>query len=65
MSDATDEKVRVVYEDGVFKPLQKIQLQEGTKAFVVLKPGKITDVTRRFRIKVDEDVMREFIEERR
>jgi predicted DNA-binding antitoxin AbrB/MazE fold protein len=65
MSDATDEKVRVVYEDGVFKPLQEIQLQEGTKAFVVLKPGKITDVARRFRIKVDEDVMREFVEERR
>ena len=34
-------------------------------ALVVLKPGRITDVAKRFRIKVDKDVMREFVEERR
>jgi predicted DNA-binding antitoxin AbrB/MazE fold protein len=55
----------VVYEDGVFKPLQEIDLCEGTKAFVVLKQGRITSVARRFRIKVDKDVMEEFVEERR
>jgi len=60
-----DEKVRVVYEDGVFKPLQEIDLQEGTKAFVVFKPGRITSVAKKFRIKVKEDVMHEFVEERR
>ena len=65
MSDGTDAKIRVVYEGGVFKPLQEIDLCEGTKAFVVLKPGRITSVARRFRIKVDEDVMQEFVEERR
>lgn len=65
MSDSVAEKVRVVYENGVFKPLQKIKLQEGTTAFVVLKAGKITDAVRKFRIKVDRDVMQEFVEERR
>jgi predicted DNA-binding antitoxin AbrB/MazE fold protein len=65
MSNGSDAKIRVVYEDGVFKPLQEIDLCEGTKAFVVLKPGRITSVARRFRIKVDKDVMEEFVEERR
>ncbi|MGB7571630.1 MAG: antitoxin AF2212-like protein [Methanothrix sp.] len=65
MSDILDDKVRVVYEDGVFKPLQEIELQEGTVGLVLLKPGKITNAAKRFRIKVDKDVMQEFIEERR
>jgi predicted DNA-binding antitoxin AbrB/MazE fold protein len=65
MSDDSDAKIRVVCEGGVFKPLQEIDLCEGTKAFVVLKPGRITSVARRFRIKVDKDVMEEFVEERR
>lgn len=65
MSDILDEKVRVVYEDGVFKPLHEIELQEGTVALVVFKPGRITDAAKRFRIKVDKDVMQEFVEERK
>ena len=65
MSEILDEKVRVVYEDGVFKPLQEIELREGTVALVLLKPGRITNAARRFRIKVDKDVMQEFVEERR
>ena len=65
MSDILDDRVRVVYEDGVFKPLQEIKLEEGTVALVLLKPGKITNAAKRFRIKVDKDVMQEFIEERR
>ncbi|HPS90572.1 MAG TPA: antitoxin family protein [Methanothrix sp.] len=65
MSGSADEKVRVVYENGVFKPLKEIKLQDGTKAFVVLKAGKITEAARKFRIKVDKDVMQEFVEERR
>ncbi len=65
MSDVLDKKVRVIYEDGVFKPLQEIELQEGTVALVVLKPGRITDAAKKFRIKVDKDVMQEFVEERK
>ncbi len=65
MSESPDVKIQVVYEGGVFKPLQDIDLREGTKAFVILKPGKITSVARKYRIKVDRDLMSEFIEERR
>jgi predicted DNA-binding antitoxin AbrB/MazE fold protein len=62
MSGSVAEKVRVVYKNGVFKPLQEIKLQEGTEAFVVLKARKITQAARKFRIKVDKDVMQEFVE---
>lgn len=65
MSEGPDVKIQVVYESGVFKPLHEVDLREGTKAFVVLKPGKITNVARKYRVKVDQDVMSEFVEERR
>jgi predicted DNA-binding antitoxin AbrB/MazE fold protein len=65
MTVGPDGKIQVVYEGGVFKPLQKVDLQDGTKALVVIKPGKIIDVARRYRIKVGRDAMMEFIEERR
>jgi predicted DNA-binding antitoxin AbrB/MazE fold protein len=65
MSESPDAKIPVVYQGGVFKPLQNVDLLEGTKAFVVLKPGKITNVAKRYRIKVDHDAMSEFVEERR
>ncbi len=65
MSEAPDVKIQVVYEGGVFKPLQEVDLREGTKAYVVPKPGRITSIARRYRTKVDQDVMSEFIEERR
>ncbi len=64
MSEGPDVKIQVVYEGGVFKPLQEVDLREGTKAYVVLKPGRITNIARKYRIKVDQDVMSEFIEER-
>ncbi|MGA9097491.1 MAG: antitoxin family protein [Methanotrichaceae archaeon] len=65
MSESPKVKIQVVYEGGVFKPLQDVDLREGTKAFVVLKPGTITSIARKYRVKVDQDVMTEFIEERR
>jgi predicted DNA-binding antitoxin AbrB/MazE fold protein len=65
MTQGPDVKIQVVYEGGVFKPLQEVDLQDGTKALVVIKPGRIIDVARRYRTKVDRDAMREFIEERR
>ena len=65
MSEGPDAKIEVVYEGCVFKPLREVDLHEGTKDFVVLKAGRITNVARRYRIKVDRDVMSEFVEERR
>ena len=44
MPDISDMKARVVYEDGVLKPLQQIELQERTVTLVVLKPGRITNI---------------------
>ena len=46
MSEGPDLKIQVVYEGGVFKPLQDVNLCEGTKAFVILKPGRITIVAK-------------------
>ncbi len=65
MGEVQRKKIDVVYEDGVFKPLGDVKLSEGTEAFVVIKPGRILDATRRHRIKVDNDVLKEFTEERR
>ncbi|WP_273278509.1 antitoxin family protein [Methanothrix soehngenii] len=65
MSEDPAIKIQVIYENGVFKPLQDVDLQEGTKATIVLKPGRILDVARRHRIKVQMDVMTEFVGERR
>jgi len=65
MSEDPAIEIQVIYEGGVFKPLQDVDLREGTKAIVVLKPGRILDVARRYRIKVEKDVMLEFVGERR
>ncbi len=65
MSEGPDVNIQVVYEGGVFKLLQEVDLRKGTKAFVVLRPGRITSVARRYRIKVDRDAMSEFVEGRR
>jgi len=55
----------IIYEGGVFKPLQKVDLEEGTKAIVILMPGRILDVARKYRIKVQRDMTSEFVGERR
>jgi len=65
MAGRSDMEIEVVYEDGVFKPLKEVSLSEGTRAFVTLRSGKVLEVTRRHRMRVDTDVMEEFIEERR
>jgi predicted DNA-binding antitoxin AbrB/MazE fold protein len=65
MTQGSDVKIQVVYEGGVFKPLQEVDLRAGTKALVVINPGRIIDVARKYGTKVDRDAMQEFIEERR
>ncbi len=60
-----DKKIEVVFEGGVFKPLGDVKLKEGTEAFVVIKPRGILEAARRHRIKVDTDLLEEFVEERR
>jgi len=55
----------VVYEKGVFKPLKGVSLKEGSKAIVVVKTKGIADILEKFSRKVDKDVLKEFLEERR
>jgi predicted DNA-binding antitoxin AbrB/MazE fold protein len=59
------EEIKVVYEKGIFKPLEDIDLKDGTKAVVVVRPKGIADVLEKFSRKVDNDVLKEFLEERR
>ncbi len=58
------EEIEVIYEDGVFKPLKKVKLKEGVKGKVVVQAG-IADILEKFSRKVDKDVLKEFLEERR
>jgi len=59
------EEIEVVYEKGIFRPLEDIDLKDGTKAVVVVRPKGIADVLEKFSRKVDIDVLKEFLEERR
>jgi len=58
------DEVEVVYENGVFKPLKKVNLKEGTHGKVILELG-LADIIERFGEKVEKDALREFLEERR
>lgn len=58
------EEVEVVYENGVFKPLKKLKLKEGTHARVIIELG-LADIIERFGEKVEKDALKEFLEERR
>ena len=52
-------------EKGVFKPLKGVNLEEGSKSIVVVKTKGIADIIEKFSIKVDRDVLKESLEERR
>jgi len=56
--------IEVVYEDGVFKPLEKVDLKEGERLKMEIKES-LVDKLRKYRIKVDTDALKEFLEERR
>lgn len=58
------EEIEVVYEKGVFRPLKKVRLREGTHGKVIVKVG-IADVIENFSRKVKKDALQEFLEERR
>ncbi len=58
-------EIEVVYENGVFKPLKEVKLKEGAKAVVLVRGEGIADVLEKHRMKVDQDVLKEFLEERR
>jgi len=56
--------IEAVYENGVFKPLKKVDLKEGTKVRFEIGEG-LADVIERYSRKVERNVLKEFLEERR
>lgn len=58
-------EIDVIYENGVFKILSDVKLKEGTKGKVIIKSSQILEIGRKYRTKVDKDVMQEFLEERK
>lgn len=56
--------IEAIYENGVFKPLEKVDLKEGTKVRLEITEG-LADVIERYSRKVERDVLKEFLEERR
>ena len=57
--------IEAVYENGVFKPLEKVDLKEGERVKIEIKKETILEKLRRYRVKVDEDVLGDFLKERR
>ncbi|MEM3505078.1 MAG: antitoxin family protein [Archaeoglobaceae archaeon] len=55
--------IEAIYEDGVFKPLEKVELKEGEKVKVIA--GDLVGRLKKYRTKVDKDLVLEFISERR
>ncbi len=56
--------IEAIYEKGVFKPLEKVDLKDGERVKMEIKES-LVDKLRKYRIKVDTDALKEFIEERR
>ncbi|WP_456367073.1 antitoxin family protein [Thermococcus sp.] len=60
------EEIEVVYKDGVFVPLKKLKIKEGTRGVVILSRGDtLIGIARKHRKKVKEDPLAAFMEERR
>ena len=54
--------IEVIYEDGVFKPLEKVNLPEKTKMRIrieAVKPGGIMDIVKEFRKRVNLEEIKE------
>ena len=57
--------IEAVYEKGVFKPLQKVDLKEGERVKIEIKKETLLEKLKRYRVKLDEDVLEKFLKERR
>ncbi|ADC64381.1 Protein of unknown function DUF104 [Ferroglobus placidus DSM 10642] len=54
--------IEAVYEDGVFKPLEKVDLPEKTKLRIrieAVKPSGILDIAKEFRKKINLEKIKE------
>ncbi len=57
--------IEAIYENGVFKPLEKVNLKEGEKIKLRLEEEGIADIIKRYSRKVNHDALGEFLKERR
>jgi len=56
--------IKAVYEKGVFKPLEKVDLRDGERVRIEIKES-LADVIEKYSRKVEKDILKEFLEERR
>lgn len=56
--------IEAIYENGVFKPLEKVELKEGEKVKIKLAEN-LVEKTKKYRVRVDRDLVSEFLSERR
>ncbi len=60
--------IEAIYEDGVLKPLEKVDLKEGERVRIRIEKRRIYDVIREYQKyfkDVEEDLTKVLIEERR
>jgi len=60
--------IEAIYEKGVLKPLKKLNLKEGEKIRLKIERRTskgLADIIEKYRIEVEEDVLEQFIKERR
>ena len=48
--------IRVRYENGVLKPLEKLDFKEGEELIVVVKSKSFYELARRIRVEAKEDI---------
>ncbi|MEM5821117.1 MAG: antitoxin family protein [Candidatus Aenigmatarchaeota archaeon] len=56
--------IEAIYENGVFKPLEKVDLKEGERVRIEIKES-LADIIEKYSRRVDKDVLKEFLDERR
>jgi len=59
-----EEVIEAIYEKGVLKPLKKLNLKEGERVKLEIKKSLVERI-KEYRMKVDEDLLEEFLKERR
>ena len=59
-----EEEIDVIFKDGAFHLLHNTIIKEGTRGKVIINTERISDVAKRYRKRVDHDVMQEFLDER-
>ena len=52
--------IKVVYEDGVFKPLEKVDLEEGTKLTISLREEVLKKYHRSIPLKISKEDLDQF-----